>query len=137
MGNEKLMQCFAFFSAKGSSSPAKPETGTPSHTRVKRHPIRKRTAGGSISELPTSPPPSYASVASGKSSAPGSTSQAQERVGEDGTRQRTTAELAKIAVIDSIVNQEDLYEVLGVKRNAKNDEIRRGFLNRSRVCHPE
>jgi curved DNA-binding protein CbpA len=50
---------------------------------------------------------------------------------------RTAAEVAKIAVIDSIVEKEDLYEVLGVKRTAKAEEIRRGFLNRSRVCHPE
>lgn len=51
--------------------------------------------------------------------------------------ERSPAELAKIKVIDSIVAQEDLYEILGVKRSAKTDEIRRGFLNRSRVCHPE
>lgn len=86
--------------------------------------------------MPTSPPPSYASVAAGHSPAPTHSIQGQLADGES-NRQRTAAELAKIAAIDLIVKQEDLYEVLGVKRNAKSDEIRRGFLNRSRVCHPE
>ena len=105
---------------------------TPSNTRVKRHPIRKR--GGN--DVPTSPPPSYASVAAGKTPAPNHSIQGQ-LADDESNRQRTAAELAKIAAIDLIVKQEDLYEVLGVKRNAKSDEIRRGFLNRSRVCHPE
>lgn len=104
---------------------------------MKRHPIRKKT---SISKtaLPTSPPPSYASVASGRANTPNATNaQVQQQASEEALRQRTATELAKIAVIDSIVELEDLYQVLGVRRNAKTDEIRRGFLNRSRTCHPE
>jgi hypothetical protein len=115
-----------------SSSPARHDsaaTASAAKSRVKRHPIRKKT--GSKTESPSSPPPSYASVAAGQSASQ------EQALNEDGTRQRTAAEIVKIAVIDSIIKQEDLYEVLGVKRNAKNDEIRRGFLNRSRVCHPE
>lgn len=104
---------------------------------MKRHPIRKKATGSNKNDLPISPPPSYASVAAGKSSVHGPSVSGQEHTSEESIHQRTAAELAKIAVINSIVNQEDLYEVLGVKRNAKNDEIRRGFLNRSRVCHPE
>jgi hypothetical protein len=49
----------------------------------------------------------------------------------------TPAELAKVQIVDAIVQEEDLYKVLGVSRKAKADEIRRGFLARSRVCHPE
>lgn len=70
--------------------------------------------------MPKSPPPSYASVASG------STEQEKEQAAQ-----------AKIAVIEAILEEEDLYKLLGVKRNAKPDEIRRGFLNRSRSCHPD
>ncbi|UZJ51084.1 hypothetical protein CBS101457_000404 [Exobasidium rhododendri] len=124
--------------ATSSSAPMKPETATPSNTRVKRHPNKKRTANGSQASLPTSPPPSYASVASGRSRVLNpATAEAHQEAGEETTRLRTTAEAAKIAIIDAIIAQENLYEVLGVKRNAKNDEIRRGFLNRSRVCHPD
>lgn len=118
--------------ATGSSSPTRSDVSTPTNTRIKRQPIRKR--GGN--KVPTSPPPSYASVASGQSRAENVSIEGQF-ASEESQRLRTAAELTKIAVIDSIVIQEDLYEVLGVKRNAKTEEIRRGFLNRSRVCHPE
>ncbi|PWN54191.1 DnaJ-domain-containing protein, partial [Violaceomyces palustris] len=43
----------------------------------------------------------------------------------------------KLLVVDSIIAEDDLYKVLAVPRNAKPEEIRRGFLNRSRVCHPD
>jgi hypothetical protein len=118
--------------ATGSSSPARADGSTPANTRIKRQPIRKR--GGN--KAPTSPPPSYASVASGQSSTEDISIEGR-LANEERQRMRTAAEVAKIAVIDSIVEKEDLYEVLGVKRTAKAEEIRRGFLNRSRVCHPE
>lgn len=44
---------------------------------------------------------------------------------------------AKVQVIEDIIAEENLYKVLGVKRNVKNDEIRRAFLTRSRSCHPD
>lgn len=97
---------------------------------MKRRPNRRPgtgTAGlGNIADeddpdtLGTSPPPSYASVASG------STPEEQKQANE-----------AKYAIIESILAEEDLYKLLGIKKTAKVDEIRRGFLNRSRVCHPE
>ncbi|KAI5476700.1 hypothetical protein MNV49_007358 [Pseudohyphozyma bogoriensis] len=38
----------------------------------------------------------------------------------------------------SVINAtENLYEILGVGKKAKSEEIRRGFLSRSRVCHPD
>ncbi|TKY84774.1 hypothetical protein EX895_005854 [Sporisorium graminicola] len=44
---------------------------------------------------------------------------------------------AKVQVIEDIIAEDNLYKVLGIKRSAKNEEIRRGFLNRSRSCHPD
>ncbi|PWZ00140.1 DnaJ-domain-containing protein [Testicularia cyperi] len=43
----------------------------------------------------------------------------------------------KVRVIDEIIAEDNLYKVLGVKRNAKSEEIRRAFLTRSRSCHPD
>jgi curved DNA-binding protein CbpA len=40
-------------------------------------------------------------------------------------------------LVDRINNEEDLYRILGVARKAKTEEIRRAFLGRSRLCHPE
>lgn len=110
--------------ATGSSSVASTSKAevTPANTRVKRHPKK----------VPHSPPPSYASVAAATET-PSSTITTDE----EKKAARSAADLVKIAVIDEIVLKEDLYEVLGVKKNAKNEEIRRGFLNRSRICHPD
>ncbi|KAK0553550.1 hypothetical protein OC846_002471 [Tilletia horrida] len=95
---------------------------TPANTRVKRR-AKRPTAGPSTPTSPdlagssTTPPPSYDEV------------QAQH--------ERSAADLAKLQVIDSIIAEQDLYKVLGIRKNAKADEIRRAFLNRSRVCHPD
>lgn len=123
------------YATGASAAPAGPKSdSTPANSRVKRHP---RKAAGA----PASPPPSYASVAANADSASSSSSidarLGQEALADHGKGARSTAELAKIAVIDEIIRQEDLYDVLAVKRNAKGEEIRRGFLNRSRVCHPD
>lgn len=40
-------------------------------------------------------------------------------------------------MVDQVNQEEDLYEILGVKRKVKTEEIRRAFLARSRVIHPE
>lgn len=36
-----------------------------------------------------------------------------------------------------INSEEDLYKILGVQKKVKVEEIRRAFLARSRICHPE
>lgn len=95
-------------------------------TRVKRHPLRKPQAAN----VPGSSPPSYAAVAAGHS-------EASPRVDGADDSARSLADLAKIAVVDEIVAQEDLYGILAIKRTATSDEIRRGFLSRSRMCHPD
>ena len=38
---------------------------------------------------------------------------------------------------DAICDQNELYAILGLRNKAKPDEIRRAFLSRSRLCHPE
>jgi curved DNA-binding protein CbpA len=42
-----------------------------------------------------------------------------------------------VAIIEEILKEDDLYKLLGCKKSSKPEEIRRGFLNRSRSCHPE
>lgn len=66
------------------------------------------------------PPPPYASIATGSTS-----------------EERKQAQDAKVAIIEEILKEEDLYRLLGCKKSSKPEEIRRGFLNRSRSCHPE
>lgn len=120
-----------------SSSSTAAHEPDPLNSRVKRHPKRnnsQRTANGpgtrvrkashlspaDVAAASLDPPPSYASVASGSTQA-----------------EKQQANEAKIAIISQLLREEDLYKLLGVKRNAKQDEIRRGFLNRSRSCHPD
>lgn len=38
---------------------------------------------------------------------------------------------------DAICEEDELYAILGLRKKAKPDEIRRAFLGRSRLCHPE
>lgn len=40
-------------------------------------------------------------------------------------------------LVDQINMEENLYRILGVKRRADAEEIRRAFLNRSKLIHPE
>lgn len=40
-------------------------------------------------------------------------------------------------LVDEINVEENLYKILGVKRRAKTEEIRRAFLARSRIIHPD
>lgn len=56
-----------------------------------------------------------------------------------GNADRTNADTfqCKAKVIEDIIAEENLYKVLGIKRNAKTEEIRRAFLSRSRSCHPD
>lgn len=103
--------------ATSKASPVPAADATPASTRVKRRP-KAGARSPAVDEIPTSPPPSYADVASGAA-------------------ELSEAERPKYAAIDAILGEEDLYKILGVRKTAKNEEIRRGFLNRSRTCHPE
>ncbi|KAK6356263.1 hypothetical protein TWF718_000633 [Orbilia javanica] len=45
--------------------------------------------------------------------------------------------IAKASLIEEILNEDDLYKVLGAPRNASPAEIRRCYLERGKVCHPD
>lgn len=113
--------------ARGATSaldPA-PSVGEADNVRVKRT-QRKAVPRSSMAPEPYygpepgSPPPPYEDINLTEA----------ERAAQNVRR-------AKIALIDEILNEENLYKLLGVGRTAKIEEIRRGFLMRSRVCHPE
>ncbi|KAF9921349.1 hypothetical protein FBU30_008648 [Linnemannia zychae] len=48
----------------------------------------------------------------------------------------TTAE-ERYKIVDDILETENLYRVLAVNRNATSEEIRRAYIAKSRVCHPD
>ncbi|TEY79631.1 hypothetical protein BOTCAL_0043g00350 [Botryotinia calthae] len=43
----------------------------------------------------------------------------------------------KDVVIQSILTEEDLYKILGAQRSASGAELRRCYLERSKICHPD
>ncbi|KAF3196533.1 hypothetical protein TWF192_009294 [Orbilia oligospora] len=45
--------------------------------------------------------------------------------------------IAKASLIEEILNEDDLYKVLGASRNASPAEIRRCYLERGKICHPD
>ncbi|GAA5949063.1 hypothetical protein JCM3765_004000 [Sporobolomyces pararoseus] len=49
------------------------------------------------------------------------------------TQEREEAE----DLVNEINQTDELYQILGVGKRAKSEEIRRGFLGRSRICHPD
>jgi len=46
-------------------------------------------------------------------------------------------EQARYDLVDEILAEDDLYKVLGIGRTCQEDEIRRAYIGRSRVCHPD
>ncbi|KAG2227424.1 hypothetical protein INT45_007449 [Circinella minor] len=43
----------------------------------------------------------------------------------------------KYQYVDEILNAPDYYHVLGITKEAPNEDIRRAYIRRSRVCHPD
>ncbi|KAL7310297.1 hypothetical protein PS15m_009814 [Mucor circinelloides] len=43
----------------------------------------------------------------------------------------------KYRFVDEILSAPDYYRVLGIKKDAPTEEIRRAYIRRSRVCHPD
>ncbi|GAA5997822.1 hypothetical protein JCM5350_005778, partial [Sporobolomyces pararoseus] len=109
-------------SSSGSSfSPHAPtSSASPSARRLQRH-------NSSARRIPSYNPSKIRDHASSSSSAQNGASllkKAQERgEAED--------------LVDRINKTDELYEILGVGKRAKSEEIRRGFLGRSRICHPD
>ncbi|KAN0059824.1 hypothetical protein ACQY0O_008398 [Thecaphora frezii] len=110
---------YNYATARGDSTSRSPQPTK--DNRVRR---RSRHSGG----RPVTPPPSYESATGEKAA--------------DGPRQHNGEGISpqlreKLDLLEALCVEEDLYKVLDVKRNAKPEEIRRAFLNRSRVCHPD
>ncbi|KAK9763697.1 hypothetical protein K7432_009394 [Basidiobolus ranarum] len=42
-----------------------------------------------------------------------------------------------LQLVEDILNENDLYATLGVTTNATAEEIRRAYISRSRICHPD
>merc|ERR1712230_15767 len=40
-------------------------------------------------------------------------------------------------IIQSVLHEEDLYQILGAPRTASPAELRRCYLERSKICHPD
>ncbi|KAF8946413.1 hypothetical protein BGZ46_005785, partial [Entomortierella lignicola] len=55
---------------------------------------------------------------------------------ENGPKVPTTPE-ERYRVVDDILETENLYRVLAVNHNATSEEIRRAYIAKSRVCHPD
>lgn len=55
-----------------------------------------------------------------------------------GTTAEGFARDSRHALVDEVNREPDLYRVLGLsQRTSKVDEIRRAYIARSRICHPE
>ncbi|CDH49502.1 -domain-containing protein [Lichtheimia corymbifera JMRC:FSU:9682] len=49
----------------------------------------------------------------------------------------TSADNDKYQQVENILNAPDYYHVLGVSKEASTEDIRRAYIRRSRVCHPD
>ncbi|CDS03892.1 hypothetical protein LRAMOSA06847 [Lichtheimia ramosa] len=49
----------------------------------------------------------------------------------------TTSDNDKYQQVENILNAPDYYHVLGVSKEASTEDIRRAYIRRSRVCHPD
>ncbi|KAG0343261.1 hypothetical protein BG004_005427 [Podila humilis] len=73
-----------------------------------------------------------------KGGSPGTTpSPASSRRGQTEPVKAPTTPEERYQVVDSILETENLYKVLAVNRNATSEEIRRAYIAKSRVCHPD
>ncbi|KAI9265277.1 hypothetical protein BDA99DRAFT_536762 [Phascolomyces articulosus] len=53
------------------------------------------------------------------------------------TAHQPTESEKKYQYVDDILNATDYYHVLGINKDAPTEEIRRAYIRRSRVCHPD
>ncbi|CAG8843540.1 33497_t:CDS:2, partial [Racocetra persica] len=40
-------------------------------------------------------------------------------------------------IVDDICAETNLYTIIGVDRNCNSDELRKAYISRSRICHPD
>ncbi|KAI7851914.1 hypothetical protein BDC45DRAFT_514627 [Circinella umbellata] len=65
-----------------------------------------------------------------------STPQVKINTKKQAAHQPTESE-KKYQYVDEILNAPDYYHVLGITKEAPNEDIRRAYIRRSRVCHPD
>ncbi|KAG0350424.1 hypothetical protein BG005_010056 [Podila minutissima] len=94
---------------------------------------RKRTVDNNNSGKAQHPPQSSSSFSRG--SAGGSPGASSSRRGQESKAPTTPEE--RYQIVDSILETENLYRVLAINRNATSEEIRRAYIAKSRVCHPD
>ncbi|KAI9310646.1 DnaJ domain-containing protein [Dichotomocladium elegans] len=57
--------------------------------------------------------------------------------GPEATRSGAAGENDKYQYVEDILNAQDYYQALGVPKDASAENIRRAYIRRSRVCHPD
>ncbi|KAG0234481.1 hypothetical protein BGW42_006562 [Actinomortierella wolfii] len=70
------------------------------------------------------------------SSMPAQSKQQPDKQKQQRPKLPTTPE-ERYKIVDNILETENLYKVLAVSRNATTEEIRRAYIAKSRVCHPD
>ncbi|GAA5922698.1 hypothetical protein JCM3775_006104 [Rhodotorula graminis] len=117
----------------GASSPSRSTSSTspssPSFAASRRLSVRRSP---SQSRLPSAAHP-YLNGTASSSSSSSSSSRAIPETDEVERPPRGEAE----DLVDEVNCEDELYAILGVARRAKTEEIRRAFLARSRVIHPD
>ncbi|GAA5930284.1 uncharacterized protein JCM15063_004764 [Sporobolomyces koalae] len=121
-------------SSTRSSGPSSNHESNP-HASCPASPAKKLTRhNSSARRLPSYNPAKIASSSPSSSSRP-STPRASAAAAVKAKKASQRGEGEEL--VDSINQTEELYAILGVGKRAKQEEIRRGFLSRSRICHPD
>ncbi|KAF9898373.1 hypothetical protein BX616_004116 [Lobosporangium transversale] len=100
----------------------------------------ENTSSNSNSSGNTSRPSSmhghYSSKQSTQNGSPNNSRKSTTKEKENVSKAPTTAE-ERYRVVDDILETENLYRVLAVSRTATAEEIRRAYIAKSRICHPD
>jgi len=114
-------------------SSSSPSTGSHSHSTTSPSAKRLSRHSSSKSRLPSYNASSKFGNAS--SSSTGASQSSNSSTSSSSSTANTRGEAEDL--VDAINETDELYLILGVTKKAKSEEIRRGFLGRSRICHPE
>ncbi|GAA5889997.1 hypothetical protein JCM6882_009193 [Rhodosporidiobolus microsporus] len=122
------------FLPSAAANGASPRTShSPSSSSASRRLSVQKGAPRGRDRLPSSRPSSVYLASTSSSSPSSSPPPLQDPPPPPPPPQRGEAE----DLVDVVNEEEDLYAILGVGRRAKTEEIRRAFLGRSRVIHPD
>ncbi|GAA5905717.1 hypothetical protein JCM8208_000875 [Rhodotorula glutinis] len=109
-------------SRSSSTSPSSPSSAASRRLSVRRSPSQSRLPSASHPYL--------------NGTAPSSSSSSSRAIPETDEADRPPRGEAE-DLVDEVNCEDELYAILGVARRAKTEEIRRAFLARSRVIHPD